>query len=64
MKLPTIIRQQISELWEKNRLFCGWFLRQDFIPHTDDELIRCAKLLEKHGDRQTYVTVRKLMKCL
>ena len=64
MELTTVMREQVSELWARNRLFCGWFLRQDFVPRTDDDLIRCAKLLEKHGDRQTYVTVRKLMKCL
>jgi hypothetical protein len=58
------MREQISELWSKNRLFCGWFLRPDFVARPDSDLIRCAKLRAKHGDRQTYVTIRKLMKCL
>ncbi|MEI8243741.1 MAG: hypothetical protein WCI17_10780 [bacterium] len=64
MALTPSIREQISALWASNRLFCGWFLRPDFVPRTDAELIRCAKMLEQHGDRQTYVTIRKLMKCL
>ncbi len=63
MELTTVIREQVSELWARNRLSCGWFLRRDFVPRTDGDLIRCARLLEKYGDRQTYVTVRKLMKC-
>ena len=64
MAFTTIIRDQIRELWERNHLFCGWFLRPDFTPRTDDDFVLCAKLLEKHGDRQTYVAVRKLKKCL
>ena len=64
MELTTAMRERIRGLWAQNRLLCGWFLRKNFDPQTDDDLVRCARLLEKHGDRQTYVTVRKLMKCL
>jgi hypothetical protein len=62
--IPIDVRQQVLALWENNRLQCGWFLRDNFVPDTRDELYRCLTLLAKHGDRATYVLARKLLKCL
>ncbi len=58
------IRKQALALWEHNRLQCGWFLRDNFIPETRNELSRCLTMLAQHGDRATFVLARKLLKCL
>ncbi len=58
------VRKETTALWERNRLRCGWFLRDDFVPRTHDELRRCLNALTRHGDRATYVLARKLLKCL
>ena len=57
-------RHETLALWERNRLRCGWFLRENFTPRTRDELVRCLGMLAQHGDRATYVRARKLMRCL
>jgi len=61
---PIDIRKQALALWESNRLQCGWFMRDNFIPETRDDFCRCLDLLAKQGDRATYVLARKLIKCL
>jgi hypothetical protein len=55
---------EVRTLWKNNRLRCGWFMRDDFIPETRDELLRCLELLMMRGDRETYIAARKLVKCL
>ncbi len=57
-------RQQALALWEQNRARCAWFMRDDFVPSSKDDFIRCLHTLAQHGDRATYVMARKLMKCL
>lgn len=61
--LPEV-REQTLALWERNRLQCGWYVRSDFVPNSRADLRRCLTLLQKHGDRATYVRSRKLLKCL
>lgn len=58
------VRKETLALWERNRLQCGWFLRDDFMPRTRDDFARCLGMLQQHGDRATYVLARKLMRCL
>jgi hypothetical protein len=62
--IPSAIMEQASALWEANRLQCGWFLKADFVPQTRDDFLRCLALLAKHGNRETYIRARKLLKCL
>jgi hypothetical protein len=62
--IPGDTVEQVRRLWEANRLRCGWFLKEGFIPQTRDEALRCLTLLLKHGDRATYVLARKLLQCL
>ena len=61
--LPDV-RKATQALWERNRLRCGWFLRDDLIPETRDELTRCLRLMVRHGDLATFVLARRLQKCL
>ncbi len=56
--------KQAQALWERNRLACGWFVRDDLVPETPDELVRCLRLMIRHGDRATFVQARKLLRCL
>ncbi|HCM25744.1 MAG: hypothetical protein A2Z99_08675 [Treponema sp. GWB1_62_6] len=58
------LQSQIIDLWKENRLRCGWFIRDDYMPETLDDFSRCLTILAKHGDRKTYILARKLMKCL
>lgn len=58
------VREQVLALWERNRLQCGWFMRETFIPETRDEFRFCLNLIAKQGDRENYVLARKLIKCL
>jgi len=62
--IPLDVRQQTLALWEVNRLRCGWFVRDGFMPKTRGDFRRCLALLAKHGDRATYVLSRRLVKCL
>lgn len=39
-------------------------MRDNFVPETRDELLRCLDLLMARGDRETYIMARKLLKCL
>jgi hypothetical protein len=60
---PEIARQALA-LWDRNRLRCGWFLRRGFLPRARADFCRCLDLLAEHGDRETYVLSRRLLKCL
>jgi hypothetical protein len=62
--IPVDVREQALALWERNRLQCGWFMRENFMPETRDEFRRCLNLIAKQGDRANYVLARKLIKCL
>jgi hypothetical protein len=62
--VPADVRRKTQALWERNRLRCGWFLRDNLVPETRDDLARCLRLLARHGDRATFVLARKLQKCL
>ena len=61
---PLEVLKETQALWERNRLRCGWFLREDLVPETRDDLARCLQLMVRHGDRATFVLARKLQKCL
>lgn len=58
------VQRETQALWERNRLRCGWFLRDDLVPETPEDVLRCLRLLVLHGDRATFVRARKLQKCL
>jgi hypothetical protein len=49
------VTAKVRELWEKNRLGCGWFVRVDFSPQSVSECLMCLRLMQKHGDRDTFV---------
>lgn len=64
LQLPDDIVKQMLELWDRNKLRCGWFFREDFTPTTKDDFSRCLSILARNGNRETYVVARKLMKWL
>jgi hypothetical protein len=58
------LQSEVIKLWEQNRLRCAWHMRQDFRPHSSQEMRQCLQQLSRHGDRATYISARRLMKCL
>jgi len=44
----------IEELVEDYRARCLWFLRPDYMPTSDDEILRALSLIERYGDRAGY----------
>ncbi len=62
--VPEEVRKETQALWKQNQLRCGWFIREDLVPETHEDLVRCLQLLARHGDRATFVMARKLQRCL
>jgi len=44
----------IEKLVEDYRARCLWFLRPDYMPTSDDEILRALSLIERYGDRAGY----------
>jgi len=43
---------------------CLWFLRQDYCPTDPEEMRRVLEYIRRHGDRESFRTASRLMKCL
>lgn len=54
------IRDRVVELMEKYRAQCLWFLRPDYVPSTPAEMLRVLDLIERYGDRESYVRAEEL----
>jgi hypothetical protein len=46
--------QQLEEWVEEYRDRCLWFLRPDYVPRTDAEMLRVLDWIERYGDRAAY----------
>lgn len=46
---------EIDVLVEANRNRCLWFLRQDYLPTTDDERLWVLTQIQRRCDRATFV---------
>ena len=55
---------EIEDLVEKYRDQCLWFLRQDFIPTGNEEVLRVLDLIERYGDRAGYERAQRLRRWL
>ena len=45
---------KIRSLVEEYRSRCLWFLREDYYPDTQEEILRTLDLVERYGDRAGY----------
>jgi hypothetical protein len=44
-------RKDLALLIEEYRDRCLWFLRPDFMPTTDEQILRTLHQIERYGDR-------------
>ena len=54
------ISRQLLPLVTKYRERCLWFLREDFIPKTFGEASLALDYIERYGDQEAFVEVRRL----
>jgi len=48
------VSAEVDRLVDEVRVSCLWFLRPDYHPATTEERVRVLRLIERHGDRETY----------
>lgn len=58
------IREKVQRLVEDYRDRCLWFLRQDFMPATTEQILRTLDQIERYGDRAAYVRAEEIRKWL
>ena len=46
------------------RARCLWFLKEDYHPSTPEETIRVLKYIERYGDREAFITARRMRQWL
>jgi hypothetical protein len=54
----------VLELVEDYRDRCLWFLRQDYVPRTPDEILRVLEMIERYGDRAAYRRAQEIREWL
>ena len=64
MSMKAEIMTEIEDLVEKYRDQCLWFLRQDFIPRSHEEILRVLDLIERYGDRAGFERAQKVRRWL
>jgi hypothetical protein len=62
MKAEAMV--EIENLVEKYRDQCLWFLRQDFIPDSTEEILHVLDLIERYGDREGFQQAQRLRRWL
>jgi len=62
--MNTEAMAEIEKLVEKYRDQCLWFLRQDFIPRTTEEILHVLDLIERYGDRAGFERAQRLKQWL
>ncbi|MDA3938895.1 MAG: hypothetical protein PF693_06265 [Spirochaetia bacterium] len=63
-----IVNDEISEMLMphiiKYKDNCLWFLRENFNPVTIDEVFTVLDSIERYGDREAFIEVRRIKKWL
>lgn len=54
------ISEQLIPLVAKYRDRCLWFLREDFIPKTFEEASLALDCIERYGDQEAFLEVRRI----
>jgi hypothetical protein len=58
------VSAEIEDLIDKYRDRCLWFLRPDYLPHSDDEILRVLDFIERYGDRVAFERAQRLRQWL
>lgn len=51
---------KLRSLVEEYRSRCLWFLREDHVPRTREEILRTLDLIERYGDRAGYIRAQEI----
>jgi hypothetical protein len=62
--MKTDLAIEIEDLIDKYRDRCLWFLRPDFIPRSQEEVLRVLDLIERYGDRAGFERAQRLRQWL
>ncbi len=57
-------KAELENLIERYRDQCLWFLRQDFFPHSTEEILHVLDLFERYGDRSVFERAERLKQWL
>jgi hypothetical protein len=57
-------RVDLSALVDRYRTRCLWFLRPDYYPATDAEVLRVLGYLERYGDREAFTRAGSIRRWL
>ncbi len=63
LEMGDIVRR-VHALVDRCRVTCLWFLREDYMPGTAEEMFRVIRQIEEHGDRAAYVEAREIREWL
>lgn len=58
------LREEVHALVRAERARSLWHLREDFLPGDAEAAVRVLREIERHADRETYKTARKLRRWL
>jgi hypothetical protein len=58
------VRDEVRTLVDRYRSWCLWFLRPDYYPQTDGEVLRVLMYLERYGDRDAFTRAASLRRWL
>jgi hypothetical protein len=58
------LREKVVKLIEEYRARCLWFLREDYVPVTPEEIGQTLELIERYGDRASYLRAEELKQWL
>lgn len=62
--LPAAPREEFLRLLREQRARCLWFLREEYVPETPEEIERVLGYLQRNGDRETYLAARRVSQWL
>ena len=58
------LQDKVAKLVEDYRARCLWFLREDYVPVTPEEIGQTLELIERYGDRAGYLRAEELKRWL
>jgi hypothetical protein len=58
------VAAEARALVDQYRRRCLWFLRQDYYPETDADLVRVLGYIERYGDLAAFRRAASLRQCL
>ena len=56
--------KELTQLVTQYRSQCLWFLRSDYMPSNEADILRILRHIEKHADREGYKKARDLREWL